>query len=151
MSVSFCTLILEYILYMHSVVSFQAEEIVFGTNASLTPQECWVDLGDGHLTVRVVLPGEQLLDAEPVDVPFGKPSPLSQWSGSCKPISLTRKVMSYKTANHSLCRYYKCMITLITMFRVPMNWVVGTRNQNLAYLTLTVREVHVVWGCRSFT
>lgn len=55
-----------------SVHSFVARQVIFGTDASLVPPNSWIDLGKDHLSVRVVLNGETLLDAEPVDIPYGE-------------------------------------------------------------------------------
>lgn len=55
-----------------SVHSLVAKQVIFGTDASLVPTNSWIDLGRDHLSVRVVLNGETLLDAEPVDIPYGE-------------------------------------------------------------------------------
>lgn len=36
------------------------------------PPGSWIDLGEDHLSVRIVLEDETLLDAEPVDIPYGE-------------------------------------------------------------------------------
>eukprot|EP00884_Botryococcus_braunii_P001943 jgi/Botrbrau1/1174/Bobra.0162s0059.2 len=53
-----------------TVYSFPTKQVIFGTSASHVPPGTWIDLGEDHLSVRVILDEETLLDAEPVDIPY---------------------------------------------------------------------------------